>query len=330
MISIHIAEQQRTILFSRGSGGGHGDAIYMDMNQTLVLKVSCASDSASYYGTAHREICTYRRLTSAPVEWAPRVICSSILPRGAGIILMTHAGMQVTSANLPADYRNQAYAILTDMRALGIKNNDIVKEYAVAKLVPGRGWSYVEVTKGGTKEGTELRVNTLGNLLLIDFNWATLNNSYNTCAPFTESREIHLPSFIRPRRDEEMLYVLDELALANRSAINESEPQPRSVKELRSSHKHPEDAAVADMAGPCSQGGPHNIMEQLQSMQDKEVIDIAAVKQYKRGQKVDMLATLLKASDALDEDDEGYKEWRATAEMCAVPSVPPSLPFSSQ
>lgn len=228
---VYIAALSRTVAFSalnnaKGQGGGKDDVLLMDEARTLVLKLTNPSPWAERVGASHREVCIYKSLTAAGVAWAPQVLCSSYLSQGGGVILMSHAGDPVSSANLPADYQAQAHRIFADMRALKIAHNDIVKmpvhrtdpPYMPRSRVPGGAWEYI-TPWGGL--GLEVMVRN-SSLILIDYNWATINGSFN-CAG--DKKLPLLPHWLKAvRPDGLMLLLLHELEYARQNASHVPKP----------------------------------------------------------------------------------------------------------
>jgi hypothetical protein len=200
---IYLAERGRTVELAPVTNGGIVGQIFMDREQTLVLKGEFHQPSP--YGCAQREICVYRYLASRGFTRIPRLLCAS---EEFGIILMAHAGPPASSANLPADYRSQAEELVNGMHDLGVKHQDICKGNGTMRQVrmkePEVGFTY--------GRNMELAVNH-GTLVVYDFSWATVNGSY-ACSPGNPSRVHHL---LRPRADRDIMIYLDRLAARNAS-----------------------------------------------------------------------------------------------------------------
>lgn len=73
---------------------------------------------------ARREACVLRRLAAGDLvpRLVPKLLCSS-----EHIVITEYAGDPLSDANLPANYRGQASALLEQLSAHGVRHNDLWK-----------------------------------------------------------------------------------------------------------------------------------------------------------------------------------------------------------
>jgi len=119
---------------------------YKDAGETLVLK-------RYVYYTEHspreRETCVLQALQR--FSWAPRWICT-----GVDYVLSSFSGRPACQEPLPSDYLAQIGGILSDMRSIRVRHNDLQKE--------GQ---------------TDFMVRSSGVISLVDYGWSTINGSLN-------------------------------------------------------------------------------------------------------------------------------------------------------
>ena len=143
--------------------------VWTDPLQRYVLKVAHPRVAAM-----RREICVYRTLSRHGISWTPHMLCADNLYA----MLMTHAGAQLTSANLPPDYEAQFETMLQDMKRIGLAHNDL--KHGGPPRADGHGhWTYPHL---------ELRVRD-HRLIMFDFNMATINGSYSCRDQFGRNLE---------------------------------------------------------------------------------------------------------------------------------------------
>ena len=175
-------------------------------NERYVLKISDDNHMA------RREACLLRILRGTAV---PAVICSR-----DQLLLMENAGEQLTSFNLPYDYREQAEAVLMDLRRRGVTHGDI--------------WKHGADLNAPSLFTVDVLVNRKGRMTLIDFNTGTVNGSYaceRGIRP-TATKEAFAHSFT-PSDDSHMLAVLDAQYLVNRTIATYERALGARVRRVR-------------------------------------------------------------------------------------------------
>ena len=197
-IWIRVEAEDRTVRLDPMPRIGVVGATFIDSDRTFVLKGEFSPPSR--YGCAQREICVYRRIAASGFHWAPQMLCSD---ESLGILLMAHAGPAVSTANLPSQYRQQAEQILTDMKTMGLRHNDLVKR-------PRAGVKAIRQNHDGSYSYPpgilEMTVKD-GALVIFDFNWATINGSFQ-CAANLSARASR---YFRPRADGDALLFLETI-----------------------------------------------------------------------------------------------------------------------
>ena len=230
-IGIRLADGTDTTL-ERLHKDAYTSKLFVDSEHQYVLKAS-----KPHLVTMQRELCVYRYLQQRGVDWIPTVLCidNPYDPKG---FVMTHSGEQVTSANLPHDYREQFLRIANEMAAADVTHNDL--KYEVRDLINftlptrtrQRVWAY---------KFLEIFVKH-GRLGLVDFNMAKINNSYNCRDAFSNlqgsraPKKSHRKSAEHRQPDVHALRALVDLH--NRSLLSFSDaPTNRAMALERSEEK---------------------------------------------------------------------------------------------
>ena len=169
--------------FQRLHRDAYTSKLFMDTGRRYIMKAS-----KPHMVAMKRELCVDSYLRQRGIHWIPRVLCADnpYDPKG---FIMTHAGEQVTSANMPRDYRKQFLRIADEMAASLVTHNDL--KYEVRDLVnfttpsdpTRRVWMY---------KFLEVFVKH-GRLGLIDFNMAQINKSYYCKDEYGEVLETRAP-----------------------------------------------------------------------------------------------------------------------------------------
>ena len=124
--------------------------VYVDLKQTIVLKHYMLF---SEHTPREREVCALHALQR--FRWAPRLLCA-----GRDYILTSYTGKPACRDITPNDYLIQVDAILSDMRSVRMRHNDL--------------------RKVGQTDFTLLD----GRVYLTDFGWATMDgNLMMECIP---------------------------------------------------------------------------------------------------------------------------------------------------
>ena len=134
---------------ARQAASGLTSRLYFDATRTLVLK-----EYHLYYSVhtpRERETCVLQKLQQFP--WAPRLFCT-----GTDYILTSYSGQPACRERLPQDYMAQVATIISDIKSVGVRHNDLQKSSKSA------------VTDFLIDERT-------GRLSLVDYGWASLNGS---------------------------------------------------------------------------------------------------------------------------------------------------------
>ena len=133
------------LTLSRDAASNRGTSSIRFSNAKFVLKLAKQASSLSA-----QDACVLKQLQGTRVA-CPRLMCAS-----ASAILMESAGVPVSPANLPSNYRAQVSVMLDSLQSLGFRHNDIWKR-----------WIY------GKKYELEILVDLQGRLRLVDFGTAT-------------------------------------------------------------------------------------------------------------------------------------------------------------
>lgn len=133
------------LTLSRDAASNRGTSSIRFSNAKFVLKLAKQASSLSA-----QDACVLKQLQGTRVA-CPRLMCAS-----ASAILMESAGVPVSPANLPSNYRAQVSVMLDSLQSLGFHHGDIWKR-----------WIY------GKKYELEILVDLQGRLRLVDFGTAT-------------------------------------------------------------------------------------------------------------------------------------------------------------
>lgn len=150
-----------------------------------------------------RETCVLKLLQQ--FSWAPRLLSFSNTS-----ITTTDVGSPITPINIPADYAIQVDKIIKDMQSVGIKHNDITypckKNQPLYTCQPNASVNTTIITFRGSKLPKIEFMVLEGRLSLIDFNWATINDTA-PCGEFGSSKTLFHPGW-KPCNDA---FVLNKL-----------------------------------------------------------------------------------------------------------------------
>lgn len=137
----------------------HTSDIVIDKRKGIVIKrVRRFIDKDVY----EREVYILQLLNSSGFDWCPRLLGTDPSSRS---LTMSYCGERLTRRNQPADAKEQFARILSDMRSIGMRHNDI--------------------------KASEVLVDRRGRLRLCDFGWATLDGSLSCGIGLWDGKKPH-------------------------------------------------------------------------------------------------------------------------------------------
>lgn len=135
-------------------GCGHTSCLYTNPERTLVLK-NISNTQITHFTPIEREVCVLQTL--ARFSWAPRLVCAT-----KNYMMTTYMGEHVCTENLPGDYAEQVSRIVTDMKSVGVRQNDMKKQDHMNDFV----------------------IMNKKNVSLVDFGWASIHGKLNVNCVF--------------------------------------------------------------------------------------------------------------------------------------------------
>lgn len=127
---------------------GNSACIFMDLNKTIVLK-QIKSDYYSYM-TLQREACILQHLSQ--FSWIPKLFCQK-----GDYLLTSYKGEAVCKKNIPFNYTNQVNQIVSDMKLVNVRHNDMSKPYTNDFVVLNNRVSLVDFSWGTIKDKLETK-----------------------------------------------------------------------------------------------------------------------------------------------------------------------------
>lgn len=183
-------------------------------NKQLILKVVADSH------LARREACILRAMRGPSV---PTLYCAN-----TNMLLMENVGAPLTMSNLPDDYREQALALLRDMRSRNVQHNDLTKIFGGLKSLFG-----VEVQDHpchpclltcGVFIHTlppallaQMLITPSKKMVLVDFNTGSIGERGVACEPGVRSTVPEADSMFEPSVDADVMQVLDAMYMSRRT-----------------------------------------------------------------------------------------------------------------
>ena len=123
------------LTLSRDAASNRGTSSIRFSNAKFVLKLAKQASSLSA-----QDACVLKQLQGTRVA-CPRLMCAS-----ASAILMESAGVPVSPANLPSNYRAQVSVMLDSLQSLGFHHGDIGRNGFTGR---NTSWRYLWTSKGG-------------------------------------------------------------------------------------------------------------------------------------------------------------------------------------
>ena len=204
---------ERVMLSRARNAVGLTSIIYTDAQKRYVLKLLSAKVHNNY-DPIQREACVLKELQIWP--WSPKLLCHNSFA-----VVTTHVGTRFTPhylAEVP-DYARQVKRIISDMEALGVEHNDLIKLRSVQLLESMQVLTSLETPpkkrkdleyeiRSGWMYGTELMVRE-GELSMVDFGWASLHGDFTCRGRLSATIPDHFNKTVPYRKDRAIFILLN-------------------------------------------------------------------------------------------------------------------------